>query len=88
MKFILSGNLLRFSHFQREFEIVAQTVADGITSLVGNVPSLAPVLLDGAGQLRKVHRVFLNQDQLCGGELARSVGPNDEVMILTAIAGG
>ena len=38
--------------------------------------------------LRKVHRLFLNQDQLCGGELARPVGRDDEVMILTAIAGG
>jgi hypothetical protein len=30
----------------------------------------------------------LNQDQLCAAELARRVGPDDEVMILTAIAGG
>lgn len=88
MKFVLSGNLLRFSNFQREIEIPAQTVADGITGLVSHVPGLAPILLDGAGALRKVHRLFLNQDQLCGAELARPVGRDDEVMILTAIAGG
>jgi molybdopterin synthase sulfur carrier subunit len=88
MKFVLSGNLLRFSNFQREIEVAAHTVADAITTLVGDVPGLAPVLLDATGQLRKVHRLFLNHDQLCAAELARRVGPDDEVMILTAIAGG
>jgi len=88
MTFVLSGNLLRFSKFQREIPISAPTVAAGITQLVGNLPELAPVLLDGAGQLRKVHRLFLNQDQLSNDQLAQPATENDEVMILTAIAGG
>lgn len=88
MKITLSGNLLRFSKFQREIDIPAPTVADGIARLCGEIPQLRPVLLDGAGQLRKVHRLFVNQDQLMNDELARPVGANDEVMILTAIAGG
>ena len=88
MKFVLSGNLLRFSKFQKEIDIAAPTVAEGISQLVGTLPQLGPVLLDGAGQLRKVHRLFLNQDQLGSAELARAAGANDEVMILTAIAGG
>ena len=88
MKFVLSGNLLRFSKFQKEIDIPAPTVAEGITQLIGSLPQLGPVLLDGAGQLRKVHRLFLNQDQLGSAELARPAGANDEVMILTAIAGG
>jgi molybdopterin converting factor small subunit len=88
MTFVLSGNLLRFSNFQKEIAISAPTVAEGIARLVGSLPRLGPVLLDGAGQLRKVHRLFVNQDQLTNDELARPVGADDEVMILTAIAGG
>ena len=88
MKFVLSGNLLRFSKFQREIAIAAPTVAAGLTQLVGDVPELGPVLLDGTGQLRKVHRLFLNQDQLTSDQLSRPANENDEVMILTAIAGG
>jgi molybdopterin converting factor small subunit len=63
-------------------------VAEGIIELVTCMPSLRPVLLDGAGQFRKVHRLFVNQDQLRNDELSRPVGAGDEVMILTAIAGG
>ena len=88
MKFVLSGNLLRFSGFQKEIPIAAPTVAAGLAELVGSMPGLRPVLLDGAGNLRKVHRLFVNRDQLAGDQLARPVGAGDEVMILTAIAGG
>jgi len=66
MKFVLSGNLLRFSGFQKEIQIAAPTVAAGIVELCGSMPSLRPVLLDGAGNLRKVHRLFVNRDQLAG----------------------
>jgi len=88
MKITLSGNLLRFSKFQREIDVTAPTVAEGLTRLCGDMPQLRPVLLDADGHLRKVHRLFVNRDQLMNDELARTVGADDEVMILTAIAGG
>jgi len=88
MTFVLSGNLLRFSRFQKEIAVSAPTVADGITRLVGDLPQLGPVLLDAAGRLRKVHRLFVNQEQLESEGLTRAVDDNDEIMILTAIAGG
>jgi sulfur-carrier protein len=88
MRFILSGNLLRFSEFQNEIAISAPTVAEGISQLVTTLPKLRPVLLDGAGQLRKVHRLFINQHQLTRDELGRAADADDEVTILTAIAGG
>jgi molybdopterin converting factor small subunit len=88
MTFVLSGNLLRFSSFRKEIFISAPTVAEGIAKLVSGLPLLRPVLLDGAGQFRKVHRLFVNQDQVTNDDLARPVDDDDEVMILTAIAGG
>jgi molybdopterin synthase sulfur carrier subunit len=88
MKFVLSGNLLRFSGFRREVEIDAATVEQGVTELVASCPALGSVLLDGAGRLRAVHRVFLNGEQLTGPELGREAKADDEITLLTAIAGG
>ena len=88
MKFLMSGNLLRFSSFQKEIEVTAPTVEAGVAELITKCPQLKPVLLDGEGRFRKVHRLFLNENPLCQEELSHPVGTNDEVTILTAIAGG
>jgi molybdopterin converting factor small subunit len=88
MKFMLSGNLLRFSGFRREVEIEAPTVEQGLTELVASCPQLGPVLLDGTGRLRAVHRLFLNGEHLTGQELGTEAKPDDEITLLTAIAGG
>jgi molybdopterin synthase sulfur carrier subunit len=88
MKFVLSGNLLRFSGFRRELEVDAPTVAQGLTELVARCQGLGPVLLDGEGRLRAVHRLFLNGEQLTGHELEHEAQANDEITLLTAIAGG
>ena len=48
MKFVLSGNLLRFSSFGREVSIDAPTLSDGLFRLCEQCPSLKPVLLSTA----------------------------------------
>jgi sulfur-carrier protein len=88
MKFKLAGNMLRFSNFQKEIEIAAVTVETAVQSLVEHCPDLRPVLLDGEGRVRQVHRLFLNGEMLPPHELGRQVGSQDEVAIITAIAGG
>jgi molybdopterin converting factor small subunit len=88
MNFRLSGNLLRFSEFKNEVQIDAPNVTQAILGLVEKYPLLGPVLLDGDKRMRRLHRVFLNGEQLDSGELDRPVGSTDEVTILTAIAGG
>lgn len=88
MKFKLAGNLLRFSNFQKEIEIAAGTVEMAMQSLVECCPDLRPVLLDGEGRVRQVHRLFLNGEILPSHELGHQVGSQDEVAIITAIAGG
>jgi hypothetical protein len=88
MRFVLSGNLLRFSGFRREVPIEAVTVQQGLSALVDGCPGLRPVLLDGEGRLRAVHRLFLNGDPLGPQELGCEARADDEVTLLTAIAGG
>ncbi len=88
MKFRLSGNLLRFSDFKNEVEIEAATVLTAILGLVERHPQLGPVLLDGSKNVRRLHRIFLNGDQVEVDELEKPVTKADEVTILTAIAGG
>jgi len=51
-------------------------------------PSLTASLYDANGEVRKVHRLFLNGEQLFSNELDRSIQENDRLQILTAIAGG
>jgi hypothetical protein len=87
MRFLMSGNLLRFSDFQNEITIVAPTLEEGLEELVESCPRLKPVLFDGEGRFRKVHRLFVNGDPLERGEIDRAMGADDEVTILIAIAG-
>jgi molybdopterin converting factor small subunit len=88
MKFKMSGNMLRFANFKAEIVIEAGTLDEGIQKLVADHPQLRPVLLDGDGRFRAVHRVFLNGELIAKDALQHPVGAGDEVSILTAIAGG
>jgi hypothetical protein len=88
MKFKLSGNLLRFSNFLDEIEVASQTIEQGINELIANLPLLKPVLLDGQGRPRAVHRFFRNGELVSRDGLNLPGGSGDEVTILTAIAGG
>ena len=83
MTFRFSGLLLRFTEFQREASIDAATVGDALRALVEVRPGLKPVLLDGGGQVRGSHRLFLNGEQLLADGLARPVAGSDTVEILT-----
>ncbi len=86
MRFFLSGNLMRFANFQREVEVRAGTVQEGLEVLLAQHPSLREILLDGAGQVRGVHKLFLDGEPL--DSLAQAVSDRTEVAVVTAIAGG
>lgn len=88
MRFVLSGNLLRFASFTNEIEVEGSTFGDCVRALVDRHPPLAPILLDGEGGLRKVVRVFLNGHLLDERDPTRPVANSDEVTLITAIAGG
>ena len=88
MKFSMSGNLLRFCQFRQEIEVGGATIQEGMNALVEGCPDLRTVLFDGQGRLRQAHRLFHNGDMISRDELSRASGPEDEIAILTAIAGG
>ena len=88
MKFTMSGNLLRFCDFHHEIDVGGNTIAEGMDELVGRFPNLRPVLFDGQGRVRQAHRIFHNGDMISRDDVCRPTGPEHEISILTAIAGG
>jgi molybdopterin converting factor small subunit len=87
MKLIVSGNLMRFTEYQKEIPIDATTVLAALEVLVERYPGLRPVVFDGQGNVRSVHRLHLNGEAI-GSQLDRPLAPDDEVGLLTALAGG
>lgn len=88
MTIVVSGNLRRFTGFESEVELDADSVPTALGQLVERFPQLRPVVLDSDGNLRQVHRLYLNGELLDRGDAGRALAPNDELGILTAIAGG
>jgi hypothetical protein len=93
VKVVFSGALLRFADYSKEVNVPAQTLTECIERLTTTLPTLRPVLLDGDGQVRLTHQLFLNGDQVprdqreAGGPEV-TVSDRDTLFILTAIAGG
>jgi len=88
MTFVFSGNLMRFTSYQKEVALDASTTTHAFAALIERFPDLRSVLFDGDGKLRAVHRVFHNGEQVVEGLGERPLGPSDEISLLTAIAGG
>lgn len=95
MKFMFSGTMLRFVNFDREIDIPEPNLELALQRLLDERPALRPVLLDGLGNLRRSHQMFLNgqtvpndfySDRQVRG--AQDVQAEDTVYFLTAIAGG
>lgn len=85
---VVSGNLRRYTAFEQEVQVDATSLGGALDALVARYPGLRPVLYDGDGKLRSVHRLFLNGELLDVGTHDRALAPTDELGILTAIAGG
>ena len=86
MKISVNGPLLRFVGFQKSLEFAGATVDECLGSLIGTHPAMGSVLYDDAGSLRRTHQVFLNGDPL--DDPNAEVNEEDELHILTALAGG
>lgn len=84
----VSGTLLRFVDYQKEISLEAMTVQDALIRLVEIYPKLRSSLYDGEGNVRRVHRVFLNDNLLLSEELNSPIENSDRLRILTALAGG
>jgi sulfur-carrier protein len=95
MKFMFSGTMLRFVDFAKEIEVAEPNLELALRTLLARRPQLKPVLLDGEGNLRRSHQMFLNGESMAAhyyhDPRARSevaLDSADSVYFLTAIAGG
>lgn len=82
------GILLRFTNYENEIEVGCASVRDGLEALADRYANLREVLMDREGDVRGMHLIALNGEQLAVGELDREVGPDDRVDIITAVSGG
>jgi molybdopterin synthase sulfur carrier subunit len=82
------GVLLRFTNYENNIEVGSATVRDGLVELTGRYANLREVLMDREGDVRAMHLIALNGEQLAVGELDREVGPDDRLDIITAVSGG
>lgn len=83
-----SGALLRFVNFQKSMKLDAGTVGEALATVAGKFPQAQAVIYDADGQVRKVHQVFVNGQQLGAGDMGRALAASDRVDLMTAIAGG
>jgi sulfur-carrier protein len=83
-----SGPLLRHVDFRREIQVDARNLREALALLVKECPSIQPVLYDGRGQIRGVHRLFVGGEQLKVVDLEREIKPDECVDVVTSIAGG
>ncbi|MEW2174784.1 MoaD/ThiS family protein [Streptomyces sp. NPDC005406] len=82
------GVLLRFTEYENEIEVGAETVRAGLTALTERYPNLGEVLLDRMGEVRPTHLIALNGERLTKSELDRTAAEDDRVDIVTAVSGG
>jgi molybdopterin converting factor small subunit len=88
MKFQFSGNLLRYLDYHREIEVEGGTVTEGIGNLVELYPDFRRIIHNSEGDIRLIHRFFLNGSLLDPKHVHHAVKPDDVVTVLTPIAGG
>lgn len=88
MQVILSGVLQKHVRYQREHNIQADTLNEALDKIASKFPRIRSVLLDPTGNLRRVHRAFLNGKQVNEYNGAEELHPDDRLEILTTIAGG
>jgi molybdopterin converting factor small subunit len=88
MRLVVSGNLLRFTGFTKEVDAPGGTLGEALAGVCARFPSLKPVLLDDEGRVRQVHQLFLNGEQLPRGDLNQRIANEDELAVITALAGG
>jgi molybdopterin converting factor small subunit len=84
----LSGTLLRHADYHKEVVVDAPTVGDAVETLVQRFPSLRKILFARDGELRLSHRLFLNGESLTREARTRPVKAEDQLDVVTAVAGG
>lgn len=83
-----SGPLLRLAGCERAITLSAATLGDAVVAVEERYPQLRLVLRDGAGRLRRAHRVSINDELDHAADLSTTLADEDHVEFLTAMAWG
>jgi molybdopterin converting factor small subunit len=76
------------THGKAVIEVAGETVRGCIEAVEAEYPGIAELVFDPAGGVQPFVTLFRNGDELGRDEADASVGPDDDVEILAAIAGG
>ena len=89
MVFKFSGILYNYVDYRKEIRYSDPTLASAFDHLLVDFPGLRPVLFDDEDKLRSSNLISVNAKVVdASGGTAVPLGPEDEVQILIAIAGG
>ena len=69
-------------------EVVGESIRACVEAVEAEYPGFAELVFDSSGGVRPFVSLFVNGDELARSEADSSVGADDEVEILAAIAGG
>ena len=71
-----------------QIEVPGTSVRECIEAVERECPGFGELVIDAAGRLQKFVTLFVNGVEVARDDLDAVVGPDDEVEVLAAIAGG
>lgn len=69
-------------------DVEGATVRECVRAVADAFPGFGELILDSDGRLHRFVTLFINGDEIARDDLDAAVGPDDEVDVLAAIAGG
>ncbi|MEO7762138.1 MAG: MoaD/ThiS family protein [Casimicrobiaceae bacterium] len=87
MRVLIPNPLLSYTHQARAVEADGQTLDDLTRDLDRQFPGIRFRIIDEHQRVRRHIKVFINRDQ-ADDDLATTLKPGDEIMIVAALSGG
>ncbi|MEM9586005.1 MAG: MoaD/ThiS family protein [Planctomycetota bacterium] len=89
MQLIIPASMRRHTGGADAIELMSPTVCEAIADACEIYPSLADSLVDEIGEIRSHLNVYVGAHDIRDlDHLQTPVGPNDEVVLVSALAGG
>ena len=76
------------THGEEEVTVTATTIKECVDIVEGRFPGFGALIYTATGDVADFVRFFVNDELVSVDVLTTTVGPNDEVKVLAAIAGG
>jgi sulfur-carrier protein len=86
VRVLLPSPLAGYTQGRREVDASGATLAEVVADLDARFPGIAFRIVDERGAIRPHIKFFLNREQ--ARDLAASVAPGDEILVVAALSGG